>query len=92
MKSVINVTQVKFKFQKLTESEYYIFLFVQVIQKNKNQTIFYIEYSQLDFVFTNKLCELAGFENFHSIYHMQILKNKEKVLAFQEFLPNYPFL
>lgn len=92
VQSFLNKTDIQWKFQEIEETKNFIFLLVKAFSRNLSGTTFLFEYSKLNMTFTNKLCELAGFENFHSMYHLEILKEKSKVLLYKDFLPDDPLL
>lgn len=40
----------------------------------------------------NRLCEIAGYENFHSIQHLYNMTQKKNTIKIRDFVPDFPLL
>lgn len=67
---------------KIYEDEIFVFLLIKFVLLSSNKTLYFLEYQRLDIGYTNELCKSAGYIDFHSIYHLEILKTSEKMFLY----------
>lgn len=58
---------------------------MKIVSSNETHLL---RYNFLSYTFTNYLCNLAGFENFHSVYHMDIVDQPRKMILVNDFTTN----
>lgn len=89
---IINQLNVKFIFNKISEEEKFIFLAIKVQPMNSNKTLFFLQYQYINLRMSNFLCELAGYEKFYSVYHLNILKFNVRIIKQYGIKPSNSFL
>lgn len=91
VKFLTNLTYANIEFNYLEESKNFVHVQPKIGKKNSNE-FFPVEYNYINLMITNKLCELAGFEYFHSVYHMKFVPGTTRCLYFENFSPKNPLM
>lgn len=80
-----NIKNFQYQFEKVDESRHFAYIHLKFFFKSLNKS-FFIHFSPLSSRFSNHICDLAGYENFHSIQHLKILKNISRILFVDDFI------
>lgn len=85
-----NMSSINLIFDKFFDENIYVEGFLRMNIKSLKKS-YYIQYSPLRIEYTNKICELLGFENIHSYNQLAITNSTEKhFILIDDYL--YPFI